>query len=223
MVQTTEIDFSRVRDTENMIGYKFKRPLLLWQALAIEKSKKPSDSQRSGPSSSPVRLRKSDYHEEDRKRLADLGSNTLDLILVERCYLMTKTSRWPNGMVLPKPEHRLSLGKTEESYSLSPHAPETARHLSVCAILIHIDRYPNPDEDTDVAVPAPTVEELRHIAPRAWLSEHGGHRNDPINMPEDFGPFVPMEPPWMPRARERAEAIMADAAQLQRTHPQEGE
>lgn len=87
MVQTTEIDFSRVRDTENMIGYKFKRPLLLWQALPIEKSKKPSDSQRSGPSSSPVRLRKSDYHEEDRKRLADLGSNTLDLILVERCYL----------------------------------------------------------------------------------------------------------------------------------------
>lgn len=87
MVQTTEIDFSRVRDCENIIGYKFKKPLLLWQALPFEKSKNRSAS---GPPSSPVRLRKTDYHEEERKRLADLGSNKLDLILAGKCYLNGK-------------------------------------------------------------------------------------------------------------------------------------
>lgn len=87
MEKTTDIDFSKVRICESIIGYTFKKPLLLWQALPLKKNKKSSGSQWLGLSSSTIRSRKDDNHEEDRKRLADLGLSMLDLLLVERCYL----------------------------------------------------------------------------------------------------------------------------------------
>ncbi|KAL9580766.1 MAG: hypothetical protein Q9212_004292 [Teloschistes hypoglaucus] len=170
MVQTTEIDFSGIRDCENIIGYKFKKPLLLWHALPFDKSKKRPASQGSGPSSSPVRLRKNEHHEKERKRLADLGSNKLDLILAEKCYLNGKLDD--------------TSKKTKQTTTITPLPVKEA---ASAAIRIHQDILDASDDDLSTvpdvidmpdAEASPIEEVARALATDSVRAQHTIHRLD---------------------------------------------